>query len=92
MFGRRSCRPMSRHSIPLIFMLPFGSASLKNEATKEDLPAPVRPTIPIYLKRMFLHIIYLVCTLAHGTLYLFLWPNGAANIAKYKRVIQRILI
>ena len=68
MFGRRSCRPMSRHSIPSIFILPFGSASLKNEAIRDDLPAPVRPTIPIYLhQKECLDVLFLYNNLAIHT-------------------------
>ena len=46
---RTSCSPKSRHSTPSILMLPVGSASLNRAAIRDDLPAPVRPTIPIYI-------------------------------------------
>ena len=44
---RRSCSPMLLVSIPSMKILPSGSVSRKREAIKDDLPAPVLPTIPI---------------------------------------------
>ena len=45
---RRSCRPISLVSRPSITIWPNGSASLKRADTMDDLPAPVRPTIPTW--------------------------------------------
>ena len=42
------CRPRVLISTPSIDILPDGSAILNNMAIKEDLPAPVRPTTPIW--------------------------------------------
>ena len=47
-FLRRSCSPMSVICIPSISNTPSGSANLNNADNKEDLPAPVLPTMPIY--------------------------------------------
>ncbi len=46
-FERRSSSPISRILIPSIFIVPeVSSASLNSATPKEDLPEPVRPTIP----------------------------------------------
>ena len=44
---RRSCSPKLRHSLHQSWCPP-GSASLNKVAIRDDLPAPVRPTIPIW--------------------------------------------
>ena len=46
-FLRRSCSPMLVICIPSISNTPSGSANLNNADNKEDLPAPVLPTMPI---------------------------------------------
>lgn len=43
----KSFNPTVAMSTPSISMAPSMGANLKREAIKEDLPAPVRPTIPI---------------------------------------------
>jgi hypothetical protein len=44
---RKSWRPIDLLSMPSIIICPSGSASLNKEAISDDLPAPVRPTMPI---------------------------------------------
>ena len=44
----KSCSPTSVISTPSILMVPFGSASLRRAANKDDFPAPVWPTIPTF--------------------------------------------
>lgn len=46
MLPRTSCSPNVDISIPSISIIPFDSAILSSAATKDDLPAPVRPMIP----------------------------------------------
>ena len=46
---RRSCSPMVAISTPSITILPPALSRIRNNAkAREDLPAPVRPTMPIY--------------------------------------------
>ena len=54
----RSFSPSSRMSISSMLILPVGSAKRNKVESKDDLPAPVRPTTPIYnqkLKRVQLY-------------------------------------
>ena len=51
---RISCSPKFRHSTPSILILPPGSASRNKVAIRDDLPAPVLPTIPIYTHKYFI--------------------------------------
>lgn len=45
---RKSCRPMVEMSWPSIHMLPPAALMMRKRArVNEDLPAPVRPTMPI---------------------------------------------
>ena len=45
---RNSCKPILEISTPSITMEPPADSMIRNKArVKEDLPAPVRPTIPI---------------------------------------------
>ena len=45
---RRSCSPIVAISIPSIKILPPALSRMRNKAkVRDDLPAPVRPTIPI---------------------------------------------
>ena len=43
---RRSLSPISVMHTPSILITPSGSARRKNAEISDDLPAPVRPTIP----------------------------------------------
>ena len=45
---RRSWSPISLESTPSTVTCPNGSTSLNRTEIREDLPAPVRPTIPIW--------------------------------------------
>ena len=48
-FERKSLSPISDISKPSISILPPEASSMRNKASAiEDLPAPVRPTIPTY--------------------------------------------
>lgn len=47
MLDLRSIKPTLDVSMPSMEMVPSGVVSLKMEEMMEDLPAPVRPTIPI---------------------------------------------
>jgi len=50
-FDRKSSRPIFEILIPSMTMFPSSdSTSLNNADINEDLPAPVRPTIPVTLK------------------------------------------
>ena len=54
----RSFSPSSRMSISSMLIVPVGSAKRNKVESKDDLPAPVRPTTPIYnqkLKRVQLY-------------------------------------
>lgn len=44
----RSCRLIVAVSIPSMVIVPSRYASRNSACITEDLPAPVRPTIPIY--------------------------------------------
>lgn len=45
---RRSCRPISDiFTLSMVISPPAASSNLKRQSVIEDLPAPVRPTIPI---------------------------------------------
>ena len=44
---RRSCRPRLLVSMPSMKTCPSGSVSRNSDVISDDLPAPVRPTIPI---------------------------------------------
>ena len=49
---RRSLSPIFEMSIPSIVMLPQQDSMMRNKASViEDFPAPVRPTIPIYMQK-----------------------------------------
>ena len=48
-FSLKSCNPISFIDTPSIRNLPLGSASRNKADINDDLPAPVRPTIPTYL-------------------------------------------
>ena len=46
-FDRKSCRPISAIFCPSIITLPPDASIMRKRAkVKDDLPAPVRPTIP----------------------------------------------
>lgn len=45
---RKSCSPNSCISMPSIMILPSFLANLNKAAIKDDFPAPVLPTIPIF--------------------------------------------
>jgi len=46
---RRSCKPMSAMFTPSIVILPSAASIILNKArVRDDLPAPVRPTMPTY--------------------------------------------
>lgn len=50
-FERSSCKPIRLISILSMTILPLEHSSNRNKANVNvDLPAPVRPTIPIYSK------------------------------------------
>ena len=63
---RTSCSPRPRHSTSSILILPIGSASLKKEDMREDFPAPVLPTIPIWGQGMRVANSYIVYTFSPG--------------------------
>jgi len=47
-FDRRSSNPIAAIFIPSIDILPQAASMIRNKASvMDDLPAPVRPTIPI---------------------------------------------
>ena len=49
---RKLCSPISEMSMPSIFIVPSAASIIRNRAkVKEDLPAPVRPTIPTLIIR-----------------------------------------
>ncbi len=48
MAERRLSSPILRTSTPSMIMLPVGSARRNRAVIMLDLPAPVRPTIPIF--------------------------------------------
>ena len=46
---RRSCNPMSAMSSPSMIIFPWVASMMRNKArVREDFPAPVRPTMPIW--------------------------------------------
>lgn len=47
-FSLKSCNPISQIDTPSMVSFPLGSASRNKADINDDLPAPVRPTIPIY--------------------------------------------
>ena len=49
-------RPIFKTSTPSMTMLPVGSANLKRAVMRLDLPAPVRPTIPIFSLALVLRL------------------------------------
>ena len=51
----KSLSPSSRILMPSISILPLGSANLNNVERREDLPAPVRPTTPIWRQEQAHH-------------------------------------
>ena len=58
---RRSCNPMLLVSIPSIKIFPSGSLNRKRAEISDDLPAPVRPTIPIFLYDQMVSSFYTTC-------------------------------
>ena len=56
---------------PSISMTPSGSAILNKACTKEDLPAPVRPMIPIYSVKIYSRVdqILMCALIIHATLH-----------------------
>lgn len=48
-FERRSCKPIAFVSMPSMVIWPSGSVSRNSDPINDDFPAPVRPTMPIYI-------------------------------------------
>ena len=57
-FSLKSCNPISLIDTPSIFILPCGSARRNKADIRDDLPAPVRPTIPIFKRKKILVYLY----------------------------------
>ena len=53
-FSLKQCNPISLIDTPSMLIIPCGSASRNKADINDDLPAPVRPTIPTYLERKVL--------------------------------------
>lgn len=49
----KSCNPIAVIETPSIFNTPVGSAIRNNADIRDDLPAPVRPTIPIWAQNRY---------------------------------------
>ena len=57
-FFRNSCNPILLMFMSSIKIVPVGSDSLNRAVISEDLPAPVRPTIPILSLASVLKLIF----------------------------------